>query len=633
MNRWFVLLLLFGSTELMAQRDSLWKALSGMKDDTTKVVKLLDLGMEYELSEPDSAIVIYEMARDLSKKLDYEMGYCMYANAVAYPLEIFNRLDEKDSILFIAIEICNKHGFRRELAKKYHSLGVSSQFRRDYTTAIDWYLKGLTIVDELKDTALYTAFYNNMGSVFKGLDQNDKAYIYIEKALDIHRARGSESGIASALTNLAILDVRLLQYDKAMARYNEAMEIFRKKNDLEGIFICHLNKTDIFIGQKLFEEALKEVNQGDSIAQLLNADRYKIMSLQAKGSTLKLLKRYPESLDALNKAEIFARATDEKGRLGSILLDKAEVNEKLGNYKQALSDLRMSYAYADSVANENITMDVNELEAKYQSEKKGRELLLKDLELEKQKSSNSFKGFLLIVALLIILLLGIYFMFRQRLNRQEKRANEAQQRLEIASMRERERSRIASDMHDDLGSGLTTIRLLSEVALRKVESHTEQTELKKIADRSTELVQRMSEIVWAMNPANDTLQSLVIYIRAYAAQLLDENELRLVFETNVQDDKVILSGEMRRDLFLITKEALNNALKYADATAITIKVFFETGEVKLEITDNGKGFSQDEIRVGSLGLTSMKKRVESLKGTFSMDSSHGTSIHVTVELS
>jgi len=103
MNRWFVLLLLFGSTELMAQRDSLWKALSGMKDDTTKVVKLLDLGMEYELSEPDSAIVIYEMARDLSKKLDYEMGYCMYANAVAYPLEIFNRLDEKDSILFIAI--------------------------------------------------------------------------------------------------------------------------------------------------------------------------------------------------------------------------------------------------------------------------------------------------------------------------------------------------------------------------------------------------------------------------------------------------------------------------------------------------------------------------------------------------
>ncbi|MFM9985889.1 MAG: tetratricopeptide repeat protein [Flavobacteriales bacterium] len=626
------LLLLACGLKVSAQRDSLWALIRSGNEDTTAVLHYLDLGMEYELSQPDSAIIIYTMARDLSEKLNYPMGYCKYANAVAYPLELFGRLDEKDSILWRSVDICQKMGYRRELARKYHSLGISDQMRRNYTASADLYLKGMTIVEELKDTAMLTAFYNNLGSVFKGLGQNEKAYQYIDKALSIHRARGRKSGIATAQINLGILDIRSKNYEKALERYHEALQISNELNDIEGIIICHVNMADIYLGQKEIDAALASIAVSDSLSKILESPRYIMLTLQAKASALKLKGDNTGSIDALLKTEVLAKELDEKERLSAIYFDLSENYENTGEFDKALLNYKLFHAYADSVAGEGVENNINELELKFKTAQKERELLAKDLEIEKQSAANKLRGALLIITVVLLLALVLFFIQRQRINNQKLLNVERASQLETLQSREKERTRIAADMHDDLGSGLTSIKLLSEIALRNAKAGEEHKELSRISEKSNELVHKMSEIIWAMNPDHDTLANLVAYIRSYAARFLDEAQFTFSFDEKLQNPEKQISGEFRRNVFLIIKEALNNAVKYSQGNAVHILLNADGEGMQIEIRDNGTGISSDKIRIGSQGITGMQKRAISLGGQVSIIQDDGTTIRLQVPI-
>lgn len=615
-----------------AQRDSLWNLIRLNKDDTSKVLLYLDLGLEYELSQPDSAIVVYNLARDLSEKLNYPLGYCRYANAVAYPLEIYGRLDEKDSILWRAVEICRSLGYRRELARKYHSLGISQQMRRNYTASADLYLQGMTIVEEIKDTSMMTAFYNNLGSVFKGLGQNEKAYQYIEKALQVHRARGKKSGIATAQINLGILDTRAKNLDLALQRYQEALSISNELNDVEGIIICHVNMADVYLAEKRIDDALASIAISDSLSQLLESPRYVMLSFQARASALKLKGDTKGSIDALLKAEVLAKELDEKERLSAIYYDLADNYEQQGAFDLALKNYKLYHAYADSVAGEGVENNINELEIKFKTAQKERELLAKDLEIERQRATNTLRGGLLIATIILLVGLVIFYLQRQRINKQHVLSIERAAQLETLQLREKERSRIAADMHDDLGSGLTSIKLLSEIALRNAKAGEEHKELSRISEKSNELVHKMSEIIWAMNPEHDSLVNLVAYIRSYAARFLDEARFDFRFDEKLWSPEKQVSGEFRRTVFLIIKEALNNAVKYSGGNLVTMSVITSADEMRIEIRDNGKGFETGNTRVGSQGISGMQKRAGSLGGEFSITNEPGVSINLKVPI-
>jgi signal transduction histidine kinase len=626
------ILLLFGTQLAVAQRDSLWALIQTAPEDTNKVRLYLDLGMEYELSQPDSAIIIYNSARDLTEKLNYPMGYCKYANAVAYPLELFGRLEEKDSILWKAVGICQKMGFRRELARKYHSLGISDQMRRNYTSSAELYLKGMTIVEEIKDTAMLTAFYNNLGSVFKGLGQNEKAYQYIDKALGIHRARGRKSGIATAQINLGILDIRAKNFEKALERYHEALIISNELNDIEGIIICHVNMADIFLGQKDIDAALASIAVSDSLSHILESPRYIMLTLQAKASALKLKGDNKGSIDALLKAEVLAKDLDEKERLSAIYFDLSENYEKTGNFELAIRNYKLYHALKDSVSGEEVENNINELELRFKTAQKERELLAKDLQIERQSATNNLRGGLLIIALVVIVALVIFYLQRQRINKQKLLNVERASQLETLQSREKERTRIAADMHDDLGSGLTSIKLLSEIALRNAKAGEEHKELSRISEKSNELVHKMSEIIWAMNPEHDSLANLVAYMRSYAARFLDEAQFQFSFEEKLSHPEKQISGEFRRNIFLIIKEALNNAVKYSHGNMVQINLKSDADFIHIEVKDNGTGIDPAKSRVGSQGIAGMQKRAASMGGQVTLSQENGTVVKLHIPI-
>lgn len=195
---------------------------------------------------------------------------------------------------------------------------------------------------------------------------------------------------------------------------------------------------------------------------------------------------------------------------------------------------------------------------------------------------------------------------------------------------EKERTRIATDMHDDFGASLSRIKFLGEKSLLNVhDKDTLEADLERIMRYSTEMSDKMGEIVWALNNRHDSLGDLVSFCRAYAGEYLEGKDIRLDFQAEGPMDLPV-SGEVRRNLFLITKEALHNTVKHADADAVTIS-FRMNGRLRLDIADNGKGYEQASIRPFANGLKNITQRVEQINGKLSVDTGSGVRITIDVD--
>lgn len=219
-----------------------------------------------------------------------------------------------------------------------------------------------------------------------------------------------------------------------------------------------------------------------------------------------------------------------------------------------------------------------------------------------------------------------YSLVRARYNRKIEKQNLIlrEQALIIEKQQgiEAERARIASEMHDDLGSGLTTIRFLSERALKSVTSESEINEIRKIADQSNALVSNMSEIIWALNSQLDNSEELIAYLRRYVGEYLSEHGIAYHFESYGELSTNVLTGEKRRNIFLVIKEILHNIVKYSGANAVELKIVFQPESMNVNITEiEGVGFDYDNKIGKGNGLYNIQKRINKLNGHIKYDRS------------
>lgn len=218
------------------------------------------------------------------------------------------------------------------------------------------------------------------------------------------------------------------------------------------------------------------------------------------------------------------------------------------------------------------------------------------------------------------------------------------ERLEREQMVQRERARIAKDIHDDLGANLTEIAILGELAQKPETPVTEvRADVRAIVGKTKLLTQLLDEIVWALNPQRDTLENFVTYTCSYAEDFLRVARIQCRLELLPLAPEVSLSTCVRHGLFLVVKEALNNVVKHAGATAVEIRMEAPPGEFIISIRDNGCGFSQavETTDAGDLpvrtvsgeGLGNMRQRVESLGGRYEISSRPGAGTQVRIQLS
>lgn len=239
-----------------------------------------------------------------------------------------------------------------------------------------------------------------------------------------------------------------------------------------------------------------------------------------------------------------------------------------------------------------------------------------------------------IILELIFFLLGLTYKNRSDLIRGireqaamklEAEKKEFESKIAVIKAQQEERNRISADMHDDLGAGMTTIRLYSELAKSKLNNNSIP-EIDKISSSANELLNKMNAIIWSMSSSNDSLGNMIAYIRSYALEYFEDTGIncRINIPDNLPNIEVI--GEIRRNVFLVVKEALNNILKHSKATEVNISLQREENDLVLHIHDNGVGIDLETLRQFGNGLKNMKKRMNDLGIGFSIENKNGTLI-------
>jgi len=249
------------------------------------------------------------------------------------------------------------------------------------------------------------------------------------------------------------------------------------------------------------------------------------------------------------------------------------------------------------------------------------------------------KWFLTLIGL-ISLAVVVFIVRHSERRRMQRRLEKAERERAI----EKERSRIAQDIHDELGANLTEIALLSEFAQEPSAPQKQvQADLQKITIKARNLTQMMDEVVWAVAPQNDTLEKFVTYTCSFAEEYMQTAKIICRLEVPEFLPEIILNSDVRHNLFLTIKEALTNIVKHAVASEVKIQITLESGSLIVLIQDNGKGFlnsstlgSVENISTGGQrdGLYNMRKRIECIAGKMKLESlpGGGTCVRLTIIL-
>lgn len=439
--------------------------------------------------------------------------------------------------------------------------------------------------------------------------------VFVKINLQEHKKLGSigkENGLSN---NFAVDITRLNQHKLVVA-------------SVPGLNLVHLNKEDTAVEQLFSRAGL--FTTVPSI-QLMNDS---LLIALDEGGSLFNVHVSASSLQPVNPSLYFSRIT----------VNGNEIDSTLSSYRYTENNFRFSVSAPSFIDEKNIRFVFNltgpgtdavqnskRADFEYSNLQPGNYTLAAtayfpgDKPVSK-KISYSFTikkplwktaGFIAALIAFIGLVLYAYFkdVLRRRLQRQKI---ELEKQQAIAQ----ERSRIATDMHDDLGAGISTIKYLSQSAPYIPIEQQKQNNI-KIAEQADDLVDKMNDIIWAMNEKNDTLDNLIFYIKSWVANYAQQHQLQPHSILPAAIEPLIIRGEKRQHIFMCVKESIHNIIKHAGAKNIWLDI--ETGNNKLQITirDDGKGFDQKKIIAGN-GLSNMKKRIMAVNGEMKTENNNGT---------
>jgi len=313
----------------------------------------------------------------------------------------------------------------------------------------------------------------------------------------------------------------------------------------------------------------------------------------------------------------------------------SELYEVNKDYEKALANYKHNVRYKDSIQNLEIRAKQAELDIEYETEKKEKEILI-------QKTTLAEKNLWLlgVVSLLIIsVLLGYLFYNRQKMKNnqmvRENKLKEALQLIETQNKLQEQRLLISRDLHDNIGAQLTFI--ISSIDNLKygftIEDERLNSKLSGISSFTRNTIMELRDTIWAMNKDEITFSDLKTRI----ANFIDNAKMAshgIEFDFHIDavvSDGVTFSSLKGINLYRVIQEAINNSLKYAEATLIRVKIEKENNQFVVSISDNGKGFDANQVTLGN-GLNNMRKRITEVGGQFiiTSESNAGTEIKVLI---
>ncbi len=425
--------------------------------------------------------------------------------------------------------------------------------------------------------------------------------------------------------NLASIYMDTKQHQKAQEYFTMAIEKQEELGlkEMVGIQLYNLGKN--YSEMEEYEQALIHFQKAQQVLKEAGISTYDAKILADLGKTQRMLSQEKEAYKSLVAASESAVNQKQLGDAITAFKNLKEYYQAQGKYKEALEAQVLEYTYRDSIGIGALQAQLKELESKYALDLKENEISLLKTEQELDRAElakrKAKQNLTLVIFSLLILIAGI-LVNKYRIVGRTKRL------LEVEKLR----NSIARDLHDDLGSTLSSIHILSQMALQK-EDPTDKALFAKINSQTANMMDKLSDIVWSIHPNNDNLDRLLSKMQEFAAEILEPKGITYQFEIGEGAAHIKLDLEKRRNLFLIFKEALNNAAKYAESKHLDIKLKMESGKLNLLIKDNGKGFDQEQIKKGN-GLFNMQQRASMMGGNMVIESfpNMGTTIQLSAPI-
>ncbi|ANH81297.1 hypothetical protein A8C56_10160 [Niabella ginsenosidivorans] len=616
-------------------KDSLKRRITAAPPDTNTINTLLKLGEEYTFQSPDSAAKYLNKANVLSDQLHYPSGLIRYRFLYSGLLEAQGNFEEAIKSSLEAVYIAQKNNLKHLYAIALSNLAMDYQFNDQYAMAVAYYLKALPLLEKEQNPNL-DVLYGNLSGVYNLLKQPDKAVIYARKSVTAAEQKNDADAKGAAYGNLGNVLFSLNELDASIQYSKKAYQAASEINDKNLEAISLLNIGQAYTEKKAFDSADAVNKKALPIAEALNDPVIKAGLLYSMAKNSFRQRKIHQAKDCLDTAILFAQAHDQKSNLAKMLLLMSDVQIAAGNTDRYVQYRNQYDSLNTALLNEPLLKNIQSLEIQYETQKKESEILHHKLLLEQKnrettRQHTELTASMAGIAVLLLLLFAGYRFFSQRqlLDKKKLEALEAKQknvRLEaMLDGQQEERQRISREMHDDMAPGLTSLLFLS----RSIPGQNTVTD--KLTNTARDLMQKMNEIIWSMNPEQDTLDSFIAYTRLHIAEMLDNAHLYYTF--SVADDlpAVALRQELRRNIYLVMKEAVHNIIRHAAASKVLVTIHAEQS-LQVFIQDDGKGIpATDQPHPGN-GLKNMRNRMAAINGTLDIIADKGTRIILSVPL-
>ena len=531
------------------------------------------------------------------------------------------------------IKEAKKISYKKGMADGYLKLSITQYYQGKYKENLKSTLEAIRLYEELNNIPKIANAYAELGYQMKRRNM-DKAVFYMQKGKSLAEKNELDSELKNIYNNYGVLKEMKQELDSALFYYQKGLQIKEKQKDSLGIPYSLSNIGGAYLLMNNYNNAIEYLNL---------SMKYR---LQLKDS-IGLAENYT------NLAEVYFEKKDYKKSLNiskkkkiRFLIQfnyhfKSKIYKELNDTDSALFYFEKFYTHKDSITNLEVQEKLTKYTVEFETEKKEKEILKQRALLAEKELEVKQKNYIIFGSLGLALILGLigYLFFNQQKlkNRQLQKENElktALAKIETQNKLQEQRLRISRDLHDNIGAQLTFI--ISSIDNLKYGftdlSDKLSTKLSGISSFTTQTIYELRDTIWAMNKNNisfEDLQSRITNFIEKAKITSDKTKFSFLISPEVDQNKVFTSVQ-GMNMYRIIQEAVNNSIKYANASKVEVLFTYKEG-LHFEIKDDGIGFNINEIDLGN-GLNNMKKRAKDLKGTIQMKSENnrGTSVKISI---
>ena len=619
--------------------------------DSVKIKLYGDIAWEYMGSDMNKSLEFANKELSLATKTKREADIAQAESDIG---SIYNRKSSFDTALIHynkALVIRQKLKQDIKVAGIYTNIATVLMRQSKFEEALAINFKSLKLFEKVGDEIKQAITIGNIGNLYYELEQNKPAEQFYRKSLSLARKTRHLMTEGNDLVNIGGIKfevavqndslVNRSELDSALFYFLEAETILVQLNATYNLSAVYNNIGRIYSIKKDYQKALSFFEKGLQ-ARIVLEDKFGIgLSYINLAETERILGNNAKNIEYLNKAaELFLNLKNYlnlKQAYGKL----AEAYELKKDYLTSLKFQQLYSSYKDSIYNEDNAKQLAEMQTKYNVEKKDLELAKNKAEIETKEKQAYIKNIIIIAIIILSILIvitGVLFYRKKQIEQQAKLDAEIASQKEIRTKaildaEEKERRRIAQDLHDGVGQMLSAAKLNLSNLDSKITSQTEEQKLAmqnalSLVDDSVKEVRAVSH---NMMPNTLIKLGLASAVREFITKLGNAPTLKVDLEIVGLDNR--LDNQIETVLYRVIQEIVNNIIKHAKASQISMQLIRHETELNIMIEDNGVGFDTNELdSFEGIGLKGIQTRIEFLNGTVHFDSSVGRGTTVIIDV-